>query len=226
MTGLVRKATLLAVLGLLITSAVALAGIPDPAHCTYPSFIDVMGNKAGVIDPYGAFNVTVLDIGSNPVVGCAVTITISCTDIALCTTPASAGVTITNPAAGVAVAQAFTNASGVATFDLAGAARNSGALATGCGYNGAAITLCNSISLGTATVAAFDENGAVPLVAGVEISDLSAWMKDFGAVGTIGYKGRSDYSHANGIDIVDLSKWLVRFGTTNSGNGCAGNYTN
>lgn len=226
MTGLVRKATFLAVLGLLMTAAVALAGVPDPAHCTVPEWIDVVGNLSGTVDPYGQFTVTVADVADNPLEGVLVTVTITCSDATICApTPTIAGQTNTCVSAGVKTVEAYTDADGIATFDIAGASNNTGALATGCGYDGATIYAQTAILLGTATVTTFDENGAATNP-GVEITDLTAWLQDFGAyqASLITYKGRSDFSHANAIDIVDLTKWLILFGLGNSANGCGGSY--
>ena len=57
MTGLVRKAILLAVCGLLLVAATALAGVPVPAKCTFPSFIKVVGYAGLVPDSRGTFTI-------------------------------------------------------------------------------------------------------------------------------------------------------------------------
>ena len=74
MTGLVRKASLLAAAGVLMASA-AFAGVPSAANSTgMPSFIplvtrDALGNPDaklfGTVSPAG-FSITVRDLANNP----------------------------------------------------------------------------------------------------------------------------------------------------------------
>jgi hypothetical protein len=64
MTGLVRKATLLSVCGLLAASA-ALANVPDPAQSIVPTGIRLVGQSAGTPSPVGLFQVTVKDLAGN-----------------------------------------------------------------------------------------------------------------------------------------------------------------
>jgi len=217
MTGLVRKATLLVVLGLLATAAVAAAGIPDPGNSITPSFIDLVGCKGGVADPFGAFTVTVLDAASNPVQGCEVKIDFN-TDLYVYDT--ITGLTVVCGAAPVkdVVVSAVTDADGVANFTITGATINTNGNATGTGLNGATIYACE-VNLGNATVTVYDENGATTLK-GVEGTDLSAWIGDFGKQGTIGYKGRSDFDHSGTISGTDLSAWIRRFGKGDSAASC------
>jgi hypothetical protein len=211
MTGLVRKATLLVVLGL-VASSVAMAGVPDPTQSIVPTYIDLVACKAGVADPYGAFTVTVNDAAGNPVAGCEVKIVFA-DDLYIYDT--ITGLTVDCATNSVA---ATSGLDGVASFDITGATINTKGNATGSGAAGASIYACE-ILLGTPTVAVFDENGAVS-TKGVEALDLSAWLGDFGKVGTIGYKGRSDFSHSGAIDSIDLARWLQRFGSGNSAATC------
>lgn len=211
MTGLVRKASLLAVLGLMAAS-VALAGIPDPTQCTIPAYIDLVACKAGVPDPFGLFTVTVNDAAGNPVEGCEVAVVFN-TDLRIYN--AIPGLAVDCPARS---AVAVSDASGVATFTITGATINTNGNSIGSGANGATIYACE-IALGQATVAVYDQNGAVTVM-GVEGTDLSAWLGDFGKQGTIGYKGRSDYDHNNLITGSDLSAFLRRFGSGNSAASC------
>lgn len=211
MTGLVRKATLLAVLGLVVAS-VAVAGIPDPTQSVTPLYIDLVACKAGVADPFGAFTVTVNDAAGNPVQGCEVEIVFN-SDLKIYST--ITGLTVDCDAHSVT---AVSNASGVASFTITGATINTNGNATGTGTNGAAIYACE-ILLGNATVAVYDENGATT-TKGVEGTDLAAWLGDFGKQATIGYKGRSDFDHNGLITGSDLSAWLRRFGSGNSAATC------
>ena len=84
MTGLVRKATLLAVCGLLAASA-ALAHVPDPANSTCPGpCIKVVGHDGSVGDPLGAYTVTIRDFNNVPIENSSVVIDFSNCDIQLC----------------------------------------------------------------------------------------------------------------------------------------------
>jgi hypothetical protein len=208
MTGLVRKATLLAVLGLMVTAAVAGAGIPDPSQSIVPTYIDLVACKAGVADPYGAFTVTVNDAVGNPVQGCEVKIVFA-SDLKVYSTMTD--LTVDCDARSVV---AVSDASGIASFTITGASVNLTGNSVGSGVGGATIYACE-IALGQATVTAFDEGGAVGVL-GLQAADLSAWLSDFGKVGTIGYKGRSDFNHGGTINAADLSVWLVRFGSGNT----------
>jgi len=218
MTGLVRKASILVVLGLVLSAAAAMAGIPDPAHSTCPNlsaghyFVDIVACKSGVIDPYGAFCVTVRDVANNPVPGCDVKLCTTCSDIKY---SQIAGVSCGPPECITAV----TNANGVACFDLPGASTNTNGINSGCRADGGTIYACN-IELCVVTLTAYDENGAATNP-GVEVTDLSALLGDIGKAAIQGYRGRSDFSHSNTLDVVDLSKWLSRIGSTNSKDRCA-----
>lgn len=203
MTGLVRKASLLAVLGLLAAS-VAVAGVPDPTQSTIPAYIDLVACSGGVPDPYGLFTVTVNDAAGNPVEGCEVAVVFNSDLKVYDVIP---GLVV--DCAGNKVV-AISDASGVATFTITGATINATGNPVGSGANGATIYACE-VALGQATVAVFDENGAV-LTTGISGTDLSAWLADFGKQGVIGYKGRSDFDHNGAISGVDLSFWLQRFG--------------
>jgi hypothetical protein len=211
MTGLVRKATLLAVLGLLAAS-VAVAGVPDPTQSVVPTFIDLVACSGGVIDPYGAFTVTVNDEAGNPVEGCEVKIVFA-SDLYVYDTIAGLTVNCTDNAV-----IGTSDATGVAYFNIPGATINTNGVAAGSGLNGATIYACE-IALGQATVAVFDEQGAVGVL-GVSAIDLPGWLGDFGKQGTIGYKGRSDFNHDSAVSALDLALWLKRFGSGASAAGC------
>lgn len=212
MTGLVRKASLLVVLGLLVTAAVAGAGIPDPAQSIVPTFIDLVGCKAGVADPYGAFAVTVNDAAGNPVQGCEVDVVFA-SDLKVYN--AMTGLTVDCGARSVT---AVSDATGIASFTITGATINTNGVVAGSGLNGATIYACE-IALGQATVCVFDQSGAVSGL-GVSAIDLSGWVGDFAKLGTQGYKGRSDYDHNGTISAIDLAFWVKVFALGNSAAGC------
>jgi hypothetical protein len=212
MTGMIRKATLLVALGLVAASA-AMAGIPSPANCTVPTFIDVVGTNGTAADVYGTYTVTVRDVANNACPGSIVTLNFSgAPDIRLATDIAPVGQVNT-----CNVATKTTDGSGVATFIVAGAARNSGGLVTGAGLGGMTVR-ADGYVLGAVTAAAFDENGALGLP-GVTGADLSAWLTDAGLFGGAGnplYKGRSDFNHDGQITGSDLSTFLGLMGLGNS----------
>ena len=127
MTGLVRKATLLAVLGLMAAS-VARGWDPrsHPEHHV-PTFIDLVACKAGVADPYGAFTVTVNDAAGNPVQGCEVKVVFA-SDLKIYNT--MTGLTVDCAARSVT---AVSDATGVANFTITGATINTNGVVAGSG---------------------------------------------------------------------------------------------
>jgi hypothetical protein len=239
MTGLVRKASILVALGLLLTAAAAMAGIPDAAHCTIPTFLDVFACKAGVADPfsfigstalpagYGNGAIVIKDIGGNPVPGCDVKICF-CADVKLYN---QATYDAVYPGHGVVIdcvnncITAVTDSVGKVYFPIIGAGKNSSAA----GYPPGAVVAtppqpccicftvfaCN-IFVGQGASAIYDEDG-VTGTKGVGPSDLAAWLKDFGKV--IKYC-RSDFSHDCTLGAADLAKWLKVFGLGNSVASC------
>jgi len=212
MTGTIRKATILVAFGLLAATT-AMAGIPNPANCSWGEWIDVMGTDGVSADAYGTYAVTVHDVYDLPILGSTVTLNFAgSSDIRLCTDVAPVGQVNT-----CNVATALTNASGVATFVVAGAAINSGGLVTGGGFGGMEVR-ADGYYLGVVTASAFDQNGAIGLP-GVTGADLSAWLTDaglFDGLGNPNYKGRSDYNHDSQISGSDLSTFLTVMGLGNS----------
>lgn len=223
MTGLVRKATLLVVLGVLVASA-AMAGIPYQGNSVLPTYLDLYGCKLSVADPLAGSvqnKVIVRDIGNFPVVNENVCISF-CTDVKLFNAiPGHPELVVTcgSPTKICGV----TDINGAVTFYLLGGTINTNGVAAGTGANCATITVGDGGGTGSfsapATVTVYDENGAVG-VKGVEGGDLAGWLGDFGKKGTIGYKGRSDFSHNASVEGGDLSLWLKVFGLGNSGQSC------
>lgn len=203
MTGVVRKATFLAVLGLAAAVSVATAGVPDPAHSSIPSYVDIGGcDGAGAVDPRVFFTCTIRDIGNLPVANQLVAVSFN------------NDVKIFNAFPGFASCQcveATTDINGVATFHVPGGARNP---AGGASFTGASAATfyawnCGSTTvLGTAHVAAFDQNGGNNVAKGVDITDLGSWVADYNAAGVPPVKRRSDYNHDGVVGIVDLSFWV------------------
>jgi len=220
MTGMIRKATLLVALGL-VAASTAMAGIPDAAHCTVPTWVEVVGTNAGVPDPRGTFTVTVRDIGNIPISGSVVTLNFTaCTDMKLCS-----GAGVTCP---FALVSATTLGSGVATFTVIG-----GGLHPGGVFAGPSTACCeiraDGYLLGSASVNVYDLNGArgTPGSNGCTIADLPLWMADW-AGGSGPYKCRSDYDHNTvpfpAISIADLPYWMQIWGPSGSVSGCMTSY--
>jgi hypothetical protein len=203
MTGLVRKATLLAACGCLVAGA-AMAGIPDPALSTLGTVINLGGNTGGTVDVLAQKTVTIRDAFNNPIQNSTVVITFTnCTnqDIRLCNNQPN------HPGLFNCVAKtvtAVTNASGVATFRVAGGANNPGGNPPGA-LAGCATVQADGVPMGSLTVGAPDENNS----GGVVVTDLSAFAGDrFGA-----YRGRSDFNGDNAVNVLDLAIFSqFRFG--------------
>jgi len=216
MTGVIRKATLLVALGL-VAATVATAGIPDAAHCTFPTFIKVVGTKATVPDPAGTFSITVRDIGNFTISGSVVTLNFTaCTDMKLCN---GTGVTCAP-----AMVTATTNGSGVATFTVVGGGLHPGGTFAGPGL-GCVEMRADGYLLGTATANVYDLNGATVGSGknGVLITDMPLFLNDWHGTG-LPYLGRADFNQNNAVQITDLPKWLQLWGPANSAAGCATTY--
>lgn len=208
MTGLVRKATLLAAAGLFIASA-AMAGVPSPGNSTVPPCITLVGNTAGVPDPAGSFTVIVRDLANNPLNGASVVIDLSgCTDIAICSDQLDAAA-IVNCAA--KTTRKFTDITGTVSFIVLGGSNGAGNATT---LLGGAKIFANGTLIGSPTASTFDLDGA----SGVGANDLSAWVTDFGSGQSF---GRSDYDCSGSIGANDLSLWVTEFGGGASAASCA-----
>ena len=209
MTGLVRKATLLAAAGLLIASA-AMAGVPSAANSTTPACITLVGSLAGVPDAAaGQFTVIVRDLASNPLNNASVVIDVSgCLDISICDDQLDVNAFVN---CGGKTTRKFTNALGSVSFTVLGGSNGAGNAST---LLGGGKIFANGTLIQTPTVAAYDLYGA----SGVGANDLSAWLTDFGS----GFAyGRSDYDCSGGVGANDLSFWLTEFGNGTSASSCA-----
>jgi hypothetical protein len=238
MTGLVRKAILLGVCGVIFAAA-ASANVPDPAKSSAPVFIKVGGKTTttGGPDPTIAFTITVRDFASNPIAGSNVQLNFGlCTDTKLCT--ATVGVNCTGGAGGTPIVAGLTNASGQVTFSVLGAAMNYGSavqcpgspvLCPGAGKDCIKI-YADGVLLGSATSVDFDEDGATAAPpGGVNSGDLSKIKVDitaYGLVGATAYRGRSDLSAAGdyAVNSADQSFMKTNIASaglgTGSGAGC------
>ena len=226
MTGLVRKAILLAVCGLLLVAATALAGVPVPAKCTFPgsggspAFIKVVGYAGIIPDSRGTFTINIRDGGNFPVVNSLVQLNFSaCSDLKLCKTDPDSVACLP---AGNGTVWKHTDSNGNAVFTVIGGAINTGAVA-GPGLGCITMT-ADYVLLGTATAVDFDENGALGGGNnGVTASDFVPLLRDWGAGA---YWGRSDFNLSGPpiITAADFVPWLRCWGDGSSLNGCTTTY--
>src|SRR5437867_10896553 len=97
MTGLVRKATILAMCGPLASAATALASLPEPSTSDCPDFIfvsvltetpsqapDTLGQNSRASNGALRGSVVIRSVSANPIANATVTIQIPCCDISLC----------------------------------------------------------------------------------------------------------------------------------------------
>ena len=217
MTGLVRKATLLSVCGLLVSGA-AFAAVPSPANSTVPNVIHLVGaNGAGtVVDPVGNYTVVVKDLANNPVQNSSVVV-----DFSLCgifdtninTGQIHPGVTVDCPTKTV---RGLTDATGTFTFRVRGAAHNVSAgnapgNNTPCGRVYAdGVLMKATVGVGGATnlgtngiiVSTYNQNGANNPFDGFTAVDFSIFAGDFFSAN---YYTRSDYNGDGIKSPLDLS---------------------
>jgi hypothetical protein len=210
MTGLVRKATLFAVCGVVAASA-AFASVPSPANSVSPACIALVGNAAGVIDPAGNFTVTVRDLANLPINGSLVVVDVSAASgLQLCTT-AAAGLTVD---CATQTVRGFTGAGGTITFKIAGHANNTGGNQPPYGTYNSGKIYADGVLLGSPSVQAYDHNGS-----GLGATDLSAWLGDFFGGNS---PSRSDYDCGGSLGATDLSRWLTVFFASGSLANCPG----
>jgi len=226
MTGLVRKATLLTLSGVLVASA-AMAGVPSSANSTIGSSfcsapgqcgIYLVGQKstpapgmaptAFTADPAGQFTVTVRDLANNLIANSTVVIDFaSCVRYRCAANQPFAGLTVDNLARTV---RTQTNGSGVATFRIVGGSCNfppGGNAFSGSSISGACIRVfADGVLLGTSKGATFDEDG----VSGVGGNDLASLSGDiFGYPGDAANVQRSDFDFNGSLTGNDLARFAV-----------------
>ena len=207
MTGLVRKATLLTVAGLVAASA-SFAGVPSPANSSVPACVPLVGSSLGVADPAGLITITVRDLANNPLSGASVVIDASgAADIAICADQLDAAALVNCAAK---TTRKFTDALGQVTFTVLGGSNGLGNASSG--MNAGKI-YANGVLIGSPTITSVDLDGA----SGVAGNDLAVWLGDFG---TLNAYGRSDFDCSGAIGGNDLSVWLVAFGNLASGESC------
>lgn len=222
MTGLVRKATILCIGGLLIAGA-AMAGIPSAANSTIPTCITLAD-----VPSFASCNAMVIrDANNNPVAGSSVTVDFStCVvgDVKICdsqhdqaTVLAGAG---TQPATAVCGSKTVTmsaDALGQLCILLNGGTNLAFGHAPAAGNRPVCASIyADSKLMGTVvvTVASFDLNASASVTSG----DLSQWLLNyFGPAGGGTYRSKGDYNCTGSITSGDLSQWLLGFGAAAGG---------
>lgn len=204
MTGLVRKAAVLAACGVLFGAAVAFAGVPSPANSTIGARINLVGVDAGTSLPdsaalFGKYSVTVRDLANNPIANSSVVLDFNSmvSDVQIGDTQPYQGVTAN---CGTHTVNALTDAAGVVNFVVQGGGK------TPAGAPHAALVgkvYADGVLLGSLAVGTYDMDGG----GGVQLGDLSRWAADF-----FGPKPeRSNYNNDVTVDLLDLSVWAGVF---------------
>jgi len=210
MTGLVRKATLLAVCGLLSAGA-AMAHVPDPVNSECPaSCILIVGHDGTQGDPVGQYCVTVRDFNNVPIENSSVVLDFSNCDIQLCIDQHDPDVLVDCISQTV---RKLTNVNGVACFRVVGKRRTG----FGCTIKPAncaevfadGVFLCNAFS---PTFDLINENNTG--VSGLDFSEFLHLFFDCGV-----YISAIDYNCNGVVDGNDFSQFLgVFFGGASSQN--------
>ncbi len=226
MTGLVRKATLFSVCGLL-AAGVALADVPDPVNSSVVVTFEsqplngvYLGGHdgAGTPDPSSEVLVTVKDLANNPIMGSIVVIDFSgCNDVHLCNTQVDGSIAD----CATKTARMSTDVLGQAHFKLVGwgdhvASLNGSPLgAVNIYADGVNLYQPGSDNPNGFNAATFDLDGG----SGVGGGDLSLWLDDFGLLLAQG-PARADYNFTGDVGGADLSIWLDYFGKLASPYSC------
>ena len=210
MTGLVRKASLLAAAGVLMASA-AFAGVPSAANSTgMPSFIPLVTRNAGgapdgllfgTVSGSAGFTITVRDLANNPLNNCSVVLDFGLTtDLQICGDQLDANALVN--CAGKTVRK-FTDVAGQVTFGPVYGTGKGNAF-PGTGLNGGRI-FANGVLIASPTVPTADYNG----INGIDPFDQAILLGDINQAGTP--HGRADMNCSNSITAFDKTIWLTHF---------------
>lgn len=209
MTGMVRKATLLACGGLLVASA-AMAAVPSPApDSVIPCGLNLVGTTGvgGTADAKGQFTIQVNDLALNPIAGSSVVVSFNgCTpDVRVCATQSFPVSGIVSDCSGVVgEVSAVTDGNGEVILRVTGGANNLASGTPGAGFK-CGVVYADGVALGTVNVGVFDQNGA----GGAGVPDVSLWLADSFRFASLAiYVGRSDYNCSNNINPTDLAQML------------------
>src|SRR5437867_2817880 len=220
MTGLVRKATIFCVCGLLAASA-ALAHVPDPTKCQCGpiggggkgalNHIYLVGTNLSTPDPKGLYCVTVRDANNVPIENSLVLIDFSqCLDAQLCyyplgSYPGDPNLTVDCVAGTV---RKLTNAQGQACFDLIGKSR-APVPALSCSFAQASNCVriyADGVHLCDAIAPTFDLVNEAIGGDKISLNDLAEWGRLFFCPNNP-YFPRADYFADGIINLNDLANW-------------------
>jgi hypothetical protein len=215
MTGLVRKAAVLAACGVLFGAAVAFAGVPSPGNSDTPNRINLGGWRLttglpDTLSPLTKVTVTVRDLANAPIANSSVVLdfTGDLSDTQLGDNQMYQGITTNCGTHGVS---ALTNGAGVATFTVQGGGKNPAGIKH---LGGSGKIYADGVLLASLNVGLYDLNGN----AGVEGLDLSALGADiFSGVNP----DRANYNDDLAVDGLDLSIWGGVFFSNRSDEGPA-----
>ena len=218
MTGLVRKAAVLAACGVIFGAAAAFAGVPSAGNSTIPGRINLVGYSIGSGNADGlaagaTVNVTVRDLANNPIPNSSVVLdfTGNLSDTRIDDSQTYfAGLTAN---CGTHSVLALTNGAGVATLVVVGGGK---AVAGAPHPVGSGKVWADGVLLGPINVGFYDTDGA----GGVGGPDLARVLADFVA-GT--NPDRSNFDNAGAVGGPDLALWLAVFVAGNS-NGSSASY--
>jgi hypothetical protein len=201
MTGLVRKATLFAVCGLL-AAGTAMAHVPDPANSECPSpCIKVVGHDGTVGDPMGEYCITIRDFNNVPIENSSVVVDFSNSDIQLCVDQKDPDVIVDCVSMTV---RKLTDVNGVACFRVIGKRRDLDCTPK---PNPSTEVFADGVFICALYAPSFDlenEPGA-----GVSGNDLSRFLHLFLDCGV--YLTAIDYNCNKEMDGDDLSQFLAGF---------------
>jgi hypothetical protein len=200
MTGLVRKATLFAVCGLL-AAGTAFASVPSPANSSCPPCVYLVGDDgAGTTDGDGEFCVEVRDLANAPINNSLVVIDFSqCSGMTICDNN-DGGATVD---CGTQTVRDFTGVGGTVCFRIKGHNNNAGDSSPYAPANCVRI-FADGVLLCSPSAAAFDQDGG-----GVSAADLASWVGDLFQVNAgAGPYNRSDYDCDGGVGAADLAVWV------------------
>lgn len=199
-----RCSSLVLTVVLAVFAAVAIparspAGVCSSPNSTVPIGIRLVGTTAGVPDPAGAFSVTVRDWGNNLVPNSVVSV-----DFSPCLSHVQLGAAQPYPGSIVDcpthMVRAYTNASGVARFDIVGRG-----IPNFAAFNSRVTILADYYCLlGHLPVVTFDLDG----VGGIGANDLALWTNYFlGA----NHPLVGDYDFNGALGANDLAVWVGVF---------------
>ena len=207
MTGLIRKATLLSVCGLLV-AGVAMASVPNAAQSTCPNVIRLSHLVTGAVPYPGAlFTVVVRDIGGNPVWGSKVEVDFNTVAPDMRFSCAQTGVTVVGK-----TVYALTDPTGTVSFTILGNALGAPFSAFNMGK-----CTADGILLKNVGVATYDYDAA----SGIASGDLSLFVTDFF---TPNGAERTDLDGNGLVNSGDLSLWVTAYFYDNPGTSATGPY--